>query len=208
MLNSLKAGKSQDLISIVLKNYMSSINKTSSKFDINNMDAEQLTRALSEHQNTVIKLALIIGTLILVVMMFNDHHNKDRAIHAQISQVQLKLGAINNHGTAIQNLKDFQSSLPQKLNEIELITLISNYAKDGQVTISSLNPTESKDMGLYDFINVSFNAQSDDFKSMMLFLRKIEKSTFPLRIDTWSGHEDDSGKITFEVNVSAVLIHP
>ncbi len=97
------------------------------------------------------------------------------------------------------DINNFKSSLPNKLNEFELIALISKYAKLQHVAITSLSPAESKDMGLYDVINVSFEAMCDGFKDMILFLRKIEKSEFPLRVDSWSGHEAENGKITFSI---------
>jgi hypothetical protein len=186
---------------------MANPDKSKTPFSIKDIDVDQLTQALSEHQNTVIKLALMIGVLLLVVVMFNDHHNKAWEMQTRISQVKTKLEAIKGHDAAIQDLKDFTSSLPKKLNEIELITLISDYAKSGHIIIVSLNPTESRDMGLYDLIDVNFTAESNDFKSMMLFLRKIERSTYPLRLDSWSGHEEEGGKIIFSIEINAVLIH-
>ena len=63
-------------------------------------------------------------------------------------------------------------------------------------------------MGLYNVITVRFDVTSTDFKSVMLFIRKIEKSNFPIKIDDWVGHEGDGGKISFTMNISAVLIHP
>ena len=53
-------------------------------------------------------------------------------------------------------------------------------------------------MGLYDSIDVNFNANADSFKDMMLFLRKIEKSNSPLRINSWSGHEETAGKLLLQ----------
>ena len=96
--------------------------------------------------------------------MFNDHRIKDQDLRTQMSQAQEKLEVLKARDAAIKDLNNFKSSLPKKLNEFELITLISNYAKLYHVTITSLSPAESKDMGLYDIINVSFNAESDNFK--------------------------------------------
>jgi len=171
------------------------------------LDAAKIAKSLSEHQTIIINFVLIVGSLILVIGMFNTNRAKDQDMHIRISQVQQKLDAIKARDTAIVNLNEFKSSLPQKLNEVELITVISNYAKLGNITISSLTPAESKNLGFYDLINVSFDAESSDFKRMMLFLRKIETSKFPLRVDTWTGHEDEAGKMTFQVNISAVIIH-
>jgi hypothetical protein len=85
--------------------------------------------------------------------------------------------------------------------------MISEYAKSNHVNITSLSPAESKDMGLYDSIDVTFDAVSENFKDMLLFLRNIEKSSAPLRIGSWLGSEAENGKITFSIAISAVFIH-
>ena len=201
------AGKPRGLISIVI-NMMINPNKSTSPFNIKDMDVAQLIRLLGEHQNSLIKLVLIIGSLLMAGGIFNDHRVKEQDLRFLTSQAQEKLGVLNARDAAIQGLNHFKSSLPKNLNESELITLISNYAKSHHVIITSLSPAESKDMGLYDIISINFEAVSDNFKEMVLFLRKIEKSNFPLRVDSWSGHKAENGEITSTIGISAVLIHP
>ncbi len=175
---------------------------------IKDLDPAQIIKAIREHLNSFIKLVLILGSLLIVGVMFNDHRIKDRDLRDRRAQAQKKLEVLNARDAAIRDLNNFKSSLPRKLNEFELITLISNCAQSHHVTITSLSPAESKDMGLYDVINVNFSAASDNFKDMMLFLRNIEKSNFPLRVDSWSGRAAENGKTTFEIEMSAVPIHP
>ncbi len=175
--------------------------------DLKNLDVNQLSKIISEHQNTVIKSVLILGSLIAALMMFNDHRAKEQVIRSQMTQMQQKIDALKSRDTAIKDLAAFKSSMPKKINEFELITLISSYAKTYHINIPSLSPAESEDRGLYDVINVKFSAMADNFKDMVLFFRKIEKSEYPLRIDSWSGQPDQTGEITFEITISAVLIH-
>jgi hypothetical protein len=214
--------KSRDLISNVLEpaiscrtniecirsgNIMADIKKINSQFDLKNIDAAQLAKILREHQNSLIKLILIIGSMWVVGVMFNDHRIKDQNLLTQMSQVQQKLDAVKARDAAIANFNDFKSSLPKKLNEFELITLISDYAKLNHVNITSLSPAESKDMGLYDIIDAHFDVISDNFKNMILFLRTIEKSNASIRVGSWTGHVVENGKITFSISISAVIIH-
>lgn len=186
---------------------MLDFNKINSQVDLKNLDTAQLAKILSEHQNTVIKFLLIIGTLIVAVMMFNDHRAKDQALRFQMTLAQQKIDAIKARDASIKDLETFKSSLPKKLNEFELTTLISSYARSCHVKIPSLSPAESEDKGLYDIINVKFIAMADNFKDMMLFLRKIEKSEFPLKINSWSGSQEQDGQINFDITISAVLFH-
>ncbi len=186
---------------------MFNINKIAAQFDLKDLDAAKVVKILLEHQNSIIKAVLVIGSLLTAAVMFNNHRSEGQDLQTGISQLQQKIGAIKAREAAVRDLNNFKSSLPKKINEFQLITLISSYAKLYHVTISSLSPAESVDMGLYDVIDVRFEAVSDNFKNMVLFLRKIEKSRSPLRIDTWSGSAGQDGEITFSIQISAVLIH-
>ena len=173
-----------------------------------NIDTAKFTEAMTEHQNSLIKLVLIVGTLVLAGLIFNDFRLKDQHWRLQMTQAQEKLDIIKAHEAALKGLNDFRSALPQRLNESELISLISNYATAHGVNIGSLSPAQSRDMGLYDVITIKFNATCNSFREMMLFLKNVERSGYPLRIDMWSGNESVDGKINFVIEISAVLIHP
>jgi len=200
------ATKSRVLISTV-HNIMINLDKITSNFDIQNLDAAQFTKILNEHQHSLIKGVLIIGTLLMAWSMFHDYRTKEQGLRTGMSQAQEKLDALKVRDGAVKDFNNFKSSLPNKLNEFELIALISKYAKLQHVTIISLAPAESRDMGYYDAIDVSFAASSGNFKDMVLFLRKIEKSVYPLKVNSWFGNEGEDGKIAFTIAISAVLIH-
>jgi hypothetical protein len=186
---------------------MINLDKLNSQIDLNNIDPAQIVKILVENQKPVI-IVVIIGSLIVAGMMFNDHHVKETALRTRMSQEQAKLDVIKARDKASQDFIDYKSSIPKELNVFELITLIQNYAKSYNDTVISYTPSQSKNMGLYNIIAVRFDMVSNDFKDMMLFLRKVEKSNFPVRVDEWSGHEGDDGKISYTIEISAVLVHP
>jgi len=180
------------------------------QFDINNLDTGQIISLLEEHKNSIIMVVVVVGSLFLAGSMFNNYRTKTQALHVQLTQLQEKLDAIKVNQAALNSLNNFKSGIPKNLNEYDLISLISDDAKLYHVDTPSLSPAGIQNMGLYDVINVSFSATADNFKDMMLFLRKIEKSEFPLRIDSWSSVIDQPGEgtINFNIKMSAVLLHP
>jgi hypothetical protein len=185
---------------------MLNLDKMNPQIDGNNLDLAQITKILSEHQRTII-IILIAISLILTVGIFNDHNAKVAALRKLMVQEQGKIGVIKTRDGALADLNHYKSGIPKQMTEFELITQISNDANLYHLNIASLSPAENKDMGLYDSTDLSFTAVSDDFKGMMLFLRKLEKSDSPITINTWSGHEGDGGKISFDIEISAVHIH-
>src|SRR5689334_20370052 len=139
---------------------MINLDKLNSKFDANNFSVDQIVKVLSENQKSI-NLVFFAVSLAVAGLMFNDYHVKEQGIRAKMSQEQTKIGAIKARDAAIQDFNNFKASLPKQLNEVDLITQISTKANLYQVTIPSLNPTDSRDMGMYDQIDVKFNGESD-----------------------------------------------
>ncbi|MDE2223034.1 MAG: hypothetical protein KGK03_08190, partial [Candidatus Omnitrophica bacterium] len=134
--------------------------------------------------------------------------SKAEALHRQVAREQAKLNVINELNKSVQNFKEFQSSLPRRLNEFELATQISKDADQYHINLPSFNSAvPSKDKGIYDVREFGFEATADNFRDAMLFLRKVEKSQPPLKVNNWSGHENPDGSITFDIDISAVHIH-
>jgi hypothetical protein len=192
---------------------MIGLDKINSKFDLNKlqfdlkeMDFNHLLDNLAEH-NKAYSFILIIAALIVAWLLYKDYHVKEQAWHTKTTQAESKMVVIENRDAAVKNMNEFKASQPKEMNEYELITQLSNFANQYNVVITSLNPAEKKDMGLYDSVDVRFTIESDNFKNTMLFLRNIEISNFPFKINGWSGHADDKGKITSEIQISAVHLH-
>jgi len=186
---------------------MIDLNKINLQFDIKDIDAAQVSKILIEQQKTI-KMVFLIGTLLVGGLMYNDHRSQEAGLHVKMSREQSKYEVIKAHEAAAQDLSHFKSSIPKEISVFDLIRLISNDAKLYNSNIVSYSPSQKKDMGLYDLTNVSFIAESDNFKDMMLFLRKIERSDSPIMISVWSGHEEEDGKISFTTTIGAVHIHP
>lgn len=186
------------------------VNKPGTSFnfqDLKDLDVDQLLELMGEYKNTVIKFVLIVVSLIIALMIFGGFQVKQRILQSQMAQIQQKIGAIKDRDNALKVLNDFKSSMPGNFTEMQLITTIADTARAQHITISSLSPAENMDMGLYDLVDVSVVVRTDDFRKMMFFLRRIETSQLPLRIDKLSGEASD-GQLTFTIKVSAVLIHP
>jgi len=183
------------------------LEKIKSQLNLENFEASQIPQMLSQY-SMVVWFVFLIGALITAGVLFNTEHTKEQALHAQISQEQAKIALMKSRDAAIQDFNNFKSSLKPEINEVQLIKEISDDANLYHITFTSLKPGQSQNLGLYDAINVNFSAVASNFKDTMLFLRKIEKSPTPLRVNSWSGNEGADGKITSNLEVSAVHIHP
>jgi hypothetical protein len=185
---------------------MSELNKIKSPFSLSNLDSDTLLNPLTEHQSLLVKIGVVVGALIIAGLLFNDHHIKDQLLQNKMTQVNEKLEAIKDRNTAVQAVVKFKSSLPPKISENDLIDLITNYVRTFHVNITALSPPQSGRSNLYDTLNVTINGESANFKNMMLFIRAVEGPKSPLEINSWSGREDENGKMSFTMQISVVEI--
>jgi len=186
---------------------MINLDKFNTQFDVNDIDPAQIVKLLTDNQKIVV-IAIGIFTLLIAGVMFNDFHAKSAGLRLKMSHEQGKLDVIKAREKAINDLGSFKASIPKELTVFDLITLITNYARANNIDIVSYLPSPSKDMGLFDQIDVRFDVSTSDFKGMMLFIKKIESSKYPILINSWTGSEDKDGRISFKLAISAVLIHP
>lgn len=192
----------------IVPDIMSDPLKLNSQFNLNNIDVDQIIQVLIEYRNTALKLAAMIVSLVVMGMMLNEHHIKEQVLRAQMSKVQQKLDVIASRQEAIKNLDDFKTSFPKGINEDKIITQITAFAPSQDVTINSLSPRESQDMGLYDVVEVSLTGAARDYKAMVLFLRAMEKSKYLFRVDSWMGGSNEgTGEVNFTMVISALHIH-
>ena len=193
----------------IVPDIMSDPKKSNLQIDLNNIDINQLVQIVNEYQNTAIKVVLVVGALIIAGVMFNDYHGKDLKLRARMSEMQQKLDVIASHQAADKSLNDFKASFPKGIEEEKIITQITAFATAHHVTISSLAPFGSQDMGLYDVIKVTLTGVASDYKAMVLFLRDMEMSSYLFRLDSWSGAQssDRDGGVVFTMGVSVIRVH-
>jgi len=184
---------------------MSDPKKINSPFDLNNMDMDQIIQALTQYRSAVLKFVVILGALLVAGMIWNGYNRQQQSVRAQMSLGQQKLDMITSRQVAIKNLEDFKASFPKGINEDSIITQITTYATANGVSIGSLSPEESQNMGLYDVTRFTLNGAARDYKAMVLFLRDMEKSAYLFKVDSWEGHGE--GEVEFSMKMSVLHFH-
>lgn len=179
--------------------------KLNYQIDFNNINMDQIIQILTQYQKLILKAVVILGALLIAGMIFNGYNAQNQSVRAQMTRVQQKLDVIAGRETAIKNLEDFKAAFPKGINEDKLIIQITKYATANGVSISSLSPAETQNMGLYDVIRVSLNGAARNYKAMVLFLRDMEKSPYLFKVDSWQG--GGHGQIDFAITMSVLTVH-
>ena len=179
--------------------------KLNYQIDFSNMNMDQIIQILTQYQKIILKSVVILGALFVAGMIFNGYNAQNQSVRAQMARVQQKLDVIAGREAAIKNLEDFKAAFPKGINEDKIITQITRYATANGVSISSLSPAETQNMGLYDVIRVSLSGSARDYKAMVLFLRDMEKSPYLFKVDSWQG--GGHGEVVFSMTMSVLTFH-
>ena len=185
---------------------MLNLDKLNTQFDINNIDINQVIKAITENQKYIVILFVVV-TSFLTFGMFKDQHVKEQAIRDQLTQEQGKFPIIKARDASIKDLADFKATIPNEINVFDLINLIQGYAKSFNTTVA-YSPSQNTDKGIHNDLTISFQVVSDNFSDMILFIRKIEKSKYPLVVDSWTGQEGAGGAFSYSIEIRAVHLHP
>lgn len=179
--------------------------KSNYPMDFKNINMDQIIQTLTQYQKVVLKSVVILGALLMAGMIFNSYNLQNQSVRTRMSLVQQKLDAIAGRQAAIKNLEDFKASFPKGINEDKIITQITRYATANGVSISSLSPEETQNMGLYDVTKVSLSGVARDYKAMVLFLRDMEKSSYLFKVDSWQGQ--GQGEVDYSMKISVLNFH-
>ncbi|MBF0511526.1 MAG: hypothetical protein HQL13_04265 [Candidatus Omnitrophica bacterium] len=177
------------------------------QFDLRNMDAKKFVGILKRRQNAYIQFLFIAVALIMAAGMIKGYYAQVQRFGISMSLGQEKLDMIKARNNVSVELKRMLELSPGYLNEFFLTKLIVDCAKLYHIHIPSLSPAQTRNMGLYDLLNVRFKATCGDFKDLLLFLRKIENAKMPVRVNFFSGEEVKGEGIVYTIEIGGVRIH-
>ncbi|MBF0490907.1 MAG: hypothetical protein HQL15_09935, partial [Candidatus Omnitrophica bacterium] len=83
-------------------------------------------------------------------------------------------------------------AVPAPFTEDDLISYVTQLAKQYHISIIDFQPPGSEGGAFYREMTLSFTCSSTNFKDAMLFLNGIENSRRPLKINSWSAVSKNS----------------
>ena len=155
--------------------------------DLRNIDWSQIKDRLQSRPNLLINISLVVVTLLVLFSTFNKYTEATKSSKTEIVGLQERLAALKKFEAAKKKHNDFLKKAPKAIAGDQLIQTLSELAIRRDVQILSFSPAKKKSNKLVSLTSVKVNIASKNYADIILFVHDIEKSSYPVRIENWSG---------------------
>ncbi|MFT5387298.1 MAG: hypothetical protein ACI9E5_000425 [Candidatus Omnitrophota bacterium] len=157
--------------------------------DLKNIDINELKKTLTSKLDITINIILVFLTLIFIFSTFSKIKYTSAIIKQKNGALTESLAALKIKKNVQTEMRDFIEEFPKTLSSDELSELLTEYAFDNQIRISSYNPRKSKKEALKTISAISINITAKTYDNMFSFLKTIETSDYAIRLVSWTGSQ-------------------
>lgn len=155
--------------------------------DLQNVDWSQAKDRLQSQPDLLINIILVVVTFAVLFSTFNKHTQTTKSSEIEILELQERLDAVEKFETAKTQHSNFLKEAPKSIAGDQLIQTLSEFAIKRNIQILSFLPAKKKNNKLVNLTSVKVNIASENYADIILFVHDIEKSSYPIRIEKWSG---------------------
>ena len=155
--------------------------------DLKEMDWGLAKDWLQSQPGVLINIAMAVVTFFVVSSTYNRNASTMKALGEERTVLQEKSEALEKANSVEKQYKDFVESIPQTIEEDDLIETLSDFAIRRGVRILSFSPAKEESNKFVNVTSVEVNVASADYTNIVLFMHDIENSPYLVRIGNWSG---------------------
>jgi len=155
--------------------------------DLQNIDLGQIKDRLQGQPDLLIDILLVVVTLVVLSSTFNKYTEATKLSGIETVELQEQLVALEKFEAAKKQHHDFLKEAPKSIAGDQLVQTLSEFAIRRDVQILSFSPAQKKSNKLVSLTSVKVNIASENYANIVLFVNDIEKSSYPIRIENWSG---------------------
>ena len=155
--------------------------------DLQNIDWNQIMGRIKSQPDLLINVLLIVVALVVSFSSFTKHAVTKKFSKTKMVELQKKLVALEKFEALKKEHSVFLKEIPKAIASDQLIQTLSELAIQRDIQILSFSPAKKKSNRLINITSVVVNIASKDYDSIILFLHDIEESSYPIRIENWSG---------------------
>ena len=155
--------------------------------DLKNIDLGEIRDRLQSQPDLLIIILLAVVTLAVLFSSFNGYTEATKSSEIETVELQKRLAAIEKLESVQKLHASFVKDAPKAIAGDQLIQTLSEFALRRDVEILSFSPVQKKSNKFVNLTSVQVNIRSEDYTSIILFVHDIEQSSYPIRIENWSG---------------------
>lgn len=158
--------------------------------DISNLKNIKLDDVRSQLQSRPmmgLKVLLVVVAVGVLVFGWSAGNKRKQALINDLNEKKTKLQVYQELQTIKGDYSAFLKNLPQSIARDALIKEISELAEKNNIKIGSFVPNERKFNDLVKANILELNLMADSYEDLNGFIESIEKSSYLLRVERWSG---------------------
>ncbi len=165
---------------------MAQFNVNQTLENLKNLDTNKILPLLKEHKVKAASAVIVFLSLFGLMMIYNNYQARATEYQQLEVQQQQKTEAVGKYKISVTGLQGYLKSLPQELADEKLITQLTDYAVQNNVSIVNYTPSQKKSEKFYDSSRVHLTINVKSFNDFLLFIRTIESSPYFLRVENFT----------------------
>lgn len=154
--------------------------------DLQKIDLNEVKERVQSRPDLLINIALIVVTVFVIFSSFNKYKDVARTSKLQITKLKKRVDALEQFENVKKELSDFVKESPDAIAGDRFIQILSEIATRRNIQILSFSPTVRKSNKYIGLTSVEINIASENYADIILFVKDIEQSVHPIRINDLS----------------------
>ncbi len=174
--------------------------------DVKNIDINKVRDILKQSPIIAFNLALIAGTIFLVVTLFNKSKSDEKKFSRLSADYEKKLIAVKDQDAAKKLYDEFINAFPKPISGNQLIDKFSDLASERNIQILSFSPAKESGDDYVSLTTVNLSIESSDYKNIILFVKDIEELPFAVKIEKFIAKLSEPNNFNSNRSVKTDLI--
>ncbi|MBN1869617.1 MAG: type 4a pilus biogenesis protein PilO [Candidatus Omnitrophica bacterium] len=155
--------------------------------DLQNIDWSQIKNRVLTQPDLAINIVMSLITVIILFTTFDKYKATSKIFNDEITDLEKRLAAFEKFEDTEKQTKEFLDKIPKAIGSDQVIQTLSEFAVRRSIQILSFSPAQKKSNNFVSLTSVEVNVASENYANLVLFIRDIENSPYPIRIINWAG---------------------
>ena len=171
--------------------------------DLKSIDLNTIIKLFSGKKELLIQVIAVVATVFVLIVMVTSYQSNAQSAQNEIQELSNKAEVVRKYDGIQSTFKSFMDNVSKDVDINDISSEVSDYAVKSGVNILSISPNGKKSDIYSDSFFLDIGTQCKTYKNLLEFIRNIESSVYPLRLEAVSVLSSDAGAMSDNSNESS-----
>lgn len=162
--------------------------------DLKKIDFTQVQDNIKNKPEILAIIVLIVLSLFATIYIYLDFTKKTKEYAQKTSTYKEQLESAEQNELIKKKYEKFMSEFPAKIVVDDLIDIVSVFAINHNIKISSFSPAQEQVGDYSKIVTININFAAEKYTDLVNFMKDIEQAPYAIRIEAWQAKlESNSG---------------